>query len=215
VIDRFSAFVHINSKAEMYQLLLGGQFGNKLRMWPTYEAMLASGYSGLFSMRYKGGGGGLWCAYDVTHDKRAEILPRWVAQGADPALVMHTEGAPDDKIIVQGELRPLPDGHYFFPTILPSGPYFYCSFEKLKMRDALKASSQHLYGLRVLELLRHHMTSASFEDLQELREQYPDSVIELSVYSTCLGDIPRRNHLVWEIRNYAWFLILFIISCSL
>ena len=41
--------------------------------------------------------------------------------------------------------------------------------------------------------------------MPELREQEGATVpvvIEVSVYDCCLGDLPGRNALVWEVRRY-------------
>jgi hypothetical protein len=43
---------------------------------------------------------------------------------------------------------------------------------------------------------------ASYGDLQELLERFPDWVIEFATYSCEVGCIARRNTVFWEIRNY-------------
>jgi len=46
------------------------------------------------------------------------------------------------------------------------------------------------------------MTPSSHDDWNELLERYPGHVLEVSIYDRCLGDLPNRNSLVWEVRKY-------------
>jgi hypothetical protein len=50
--------------------------------------------------------------------------------------------------------------------------------------------------------LKQHLSPASYGDLQELLERFPDSVIEFATYSCEVGCIAWRNTVFWDIRNY-------------
>ena len=105
---------------------------------------------------------------------------------------MVNEAAPDQCVVLQGELWTGGDipGYFLYSTV------------RAHMRPALKKESHESRGLLTRQLLRGNMTPSSYSDLQELEQLYPDHVIELSVYSKCVGDTPGRNTLVWEIRQY-------------
>ena len=40
------------------------------------------------------------------------------------------------------------------------------------------------------------------EQLMNLDDIFPDSIIEFSAYNTQVGNIPNRNTIFWEVRNY-------------
>jgi hypothetical protein len=73
---------------------------------------------------------------------------------------------------------------------------------KLQMRDALKMKKLYITGYRTLVILEYFMTPSSYEDFKAVCELFPDHVIELSIYSCCLGDLRGRNTLIWEVRKY-------------
>jgi hypothetical protein len=51
-------------------------------------------------------------------------------------------------------------------------------------------------------LMTNALNELSFLDIIELLEKYPGHVIEISVLDRCIGRIPGRNYVTWEIRNY-------------
>jgi hypothetical protein len=70
------------------------------------------------------------------------------------------------------------------------------------MRVALDLKKEVATGLVARELVRHFMTPSSHEDWLALLDRYQGHVFEVSIYDRCLGDVPGRNALVWEIRRY-------------
>ncbi|MGE0406589.1 MAG: hypothetical protein AB7O65_09830 [Candidatus Korobacteraceae bacterium] len=184
----------VETKRQAYALYHGGKFGNKLRTWDSVRDFAYSGHAGPVTMRYKGTvTGKAWYAYNVPASEVAARAKVWIAEGADPMLIVVNESAPDESLVVQGELIHTHRGYCFIKR-----------FDKVKMRVAMTASGQpdEVVGIVALTLLRHVCTGSSFEDLMELCELYPDSVIEFSVYDHCLGSCRGRNMLVWEVRNY-------------
>jgi hypothetical protein len=184
----------VETKKQAYALYHSGMFGNKLRTWDTVRDFVYSGYSGPVTMRYKGTvTGRAWYAYNVKSSAVAAKAKEWIAEGADPMLIVVNESAPDERLVLQGELIHTPRGFCLIRR-----------FDKVKMRVAMTMSSaaDEVIGLFALGTLRHVCTPSSFEDLMELCELYPDSVIEFSVYAMCLGNCRGRNTLVWEVRNY-------------
>jgi hypothetical protein len=153
--------------------------------------VIADGYAGNVTIRYLGVGG-QWCFYDVSLWDVAKKISTMVGEGADEGKVILNEGAPDESIEIQGELWNGMDRPY----------WFWFSRVKTKMRTALHSQSEISEGLKSLNMLRSVMTPSSWADFEVLLERYPDHAIEVSVYSRCLGDIPGRNALVWEVRRY-------------
>jgi hypothetical protein len=116
---------------------------------------------------------------------------------------MVCEMAPPELTVVQGEYW---NGFYRDD----GGGLVYDTFvhsrRHVTMREAMAvtpcARPSVSHGLRSRLILREAMTPASREDWQDLCERYPDHLVEVSVYDFCLGDLPNRNALVWEVRRY-------------
>ena len=104
--------------------------------------------------------------------------------------VAYNEAAPDHALLIQDE-------------VMLSTEYIslFYSQEKTTMRKALQRG-QHTGGLRALCLLRQHLFPSSWEDIQELLERFPDSVIEFSAFEYAVGFLRNRNTVIWEVRNY-------------
>lgn len=184
----------VETKRQAFALYHGGRFGNKLRTWDTVRDFVYSGYSGPVTMRYKGTvTGKAWYAYNVNSKEVADRAKTWITQGADPMLIVVNESAPDERLILQGELIHTHRGYCLIRR-----------FDKVKMRVAMTLSGMddEVVGITAIGTLRHVCTGSSFDDLMELCELYPDSVIEFSVYAMCLGNCRGRNTIVWEVRNY-------------
>jgi hypothetical protein len=179
----------VDSKKDSYSLLHSGRLGNRLRMWDSFDEILKSGYSGTVSIRYKSTGGG-FVAYNVPLEDIPKVQQEWKDKGAKEELMTYNESAPDHLMLIQGELM-RNDNHI----------YLFHSSEKSKMSIAL-ANGKHADGMDALNLLKRHLNTASYDDIMQLLEMYPDSVIEFSAYSKCLGNLPGRNAVIWEVRNY-------------
>jgi hypothetical protein len=186
------------TKRQNYALWQSGAFGNKLRAWRSVGEWQASGFRGRVVLRELGRGGGR-CLYNVEPDAVFDSLLVWAAGGVTLDQVMVNEVAPDQDVVLQGELY---NGVLQDEEGFAIWDYFFYSTFRAQMRDALWHRPEHTYGLRADVLLRRAMTDASYEDWRILLDQYPDHVLEVSIYDRCLGDIPGRNALVWEVRRY-------------
>lgn len=182
----------ILTKTENYRLWQSNAFGNKLRAWRTYEDWEASNFAGLVVLRQLAEGGGGKCIYNLKPDQVPWAFVQCVVCGVDPSTIMINEAAPDHHVLLQGELW----------TGGEREGYFIHSWAKAQMRPALAQQQTISYGLQTRMLLRSTMTPSSYADLEVLIERYPDHAIEVSIYEHCLGDIPGRNSLVWEVRKY-------------
>ena len=177
----------------MYELYNAGAFGNKFQTWTNLEAFKQSGFTGMVTLRYRGAAKltGHWCEPFVESDTIEEVVARWISEGADRSKV--TVGQVDDlkMITFQGEVQ---RGIHGFDLRY--------SHEFLPMRDAFAKSQFHASGLKALSLLRYHFDPSSFADLEEIFERWPDAVAEFTTYRVNVGEIPNRNTVFWEVRNY-------------
>ena len=187
----------VTSKSQNYDLWQRGAYGNKLRAWRSLDEWEASGFSGLVALRELGAGGGL-CRYDLGPERVRSLALEWAAYGVPLDRIMVNEMAPSDALLLQGE--------YLNDVYVQGGEvrwgYFRHSWVREPMRAALAANQKVVSGLRADLLIRGAMTPSSHEDWEELIERYPGHVLELSIYESCLGDVPGRNALVWEVRRY-------------
>lgn len=183
----------IPSKAESYRLYDAGKFGNKFRTWNNFDAIAASGFSGNIVMRYKGGAGGAKYPHVGEHmslKRASELIPLWKSVGAKEDQIVFNEAAPDNALVLQGEVM-LSVEHISL----------FWSDAKTAMRKAM-LKGQQWHGLRALALLETRLFPSSLDDIRTLFDLYPSSVIEFSAYRYAVGSIPGRNAVIWEVRDY-------------
>ena len=181
----------IDSKADYFKLCERGSFGNTLRLWGSLDEIIEQGYEGFLTARVKRATGGGFVKYNVKGPKEAlEVQNLWISQGISLPDIYFNESAPDEILVTQGEIMRSKD--YY--------DLFYCE-EKMKMRDAMRIGKS-MCGVLAHIYIKTVMTPNSYNDLMELFEIYPHSVIEFSVYEQCLGKLNGRNTLIWEVRNY-------------
>lgn len=185
------------TKARNYQLWRSGAYGCKLRSWRTVEEWEASGFSGLVALRILAGGGGP-CWYDLLPVDVRFCLSQLAARGFPLDQFTVDEAAPAGNVVLQGE--------YLNDVYVLGGEVVHCHLHysrvRAQMRDALASAPEEAGGLRADLLLSSVMTPGSLEDWKLLTGRFPGHVLEVSVYGSCLGDVPRRNALVWEVRRY-------------
>jgi hypothetical protein len=191
-------FESVLSKAQNYRLWQSGAFGNKLRSWRSIAEWRRYGFLGRVALRCLLAGGGK-CVYDLEPREVAYVHHGWMLGGIPKEAITIDEAAPADVVVVQGEylngVNDRGDGSFW-------RDYFYHSRVKKQMRDALREKHDVCDGLVADLVIRRSMTPASYEDWRELLATYPDHVVEVSIYDRCLGDVPHRNALVWEVRRY-------------
>lgn len=181
----------VSNKAQNFMLWTTGAYGNRLRAWASFNDYVVDDFQGRVALRSRRGVAGP-CVYNLHGLQQAmKAYTGLIKAGVTPASLMVNEMAPN-KECLQGELWTGGDHPW----------YFLHSFHRAPMREALRYSSAVTQGLAARCLLKSMMTPSSFADLELLVEEFQDHVIELSVFDCCLGDIPGRNALVWEIRQY-------------
>lgn len=180
----------VKYKSDMYRRWLLGEFGNRLRCWESLGDWFESGFRGNVGLRYKVPGSP-FCKYDIPWENVHLVYGEFLDKGADHAKITIGEAAPDQHIMMQGEVM-LSTRHY----------ELHFSLHKAQMRDALKACPEWAHGIDAVVIMKHFMDPSSYNDIQEMLDTYQDHVIEFSCYSINLGDIPHRNTLIWEVRKY-------------
>ena len=102
---------------------------------------------------------------------------------------------PDDHLLIQGEVRLLEGWQ-------PHALHLWYATLKKPMNIALAEDSRFAFGVQVHDLLKPRMSPSSYSDLDALIELYPTSTIEFSTYDIGVGNIPGRNTVIWEVRDY-------------
>ena len=191
--------LELTTKLQSHRLWQSGAFGNKLRSWSTVDEWRESGHRGMVVLRMREGRGAGRCSYNVSPVLVQPALEQFVQSGVSLDAVMINEAAPDEHVVLQGE---------YLNDVVPDSSgealwgYFFHSRHRSHMRDALREAPEETRGLSTDLMLRQVMTIASHEDWLALLERWPGHVLEVSVYDRCLGDLPNRNALVWEVRRY-------------
>ena len=168
-----------------------GEFGNASPTWNTYQEWADDRgwrYGDLFHIRNRVAGAKTW--YDVPW---FSLRPSWYRAyeecGAGNLYI--SAMAPTECTILQGEVqRGLWGLDLHYTTV------------KKPMRDALATSSHSVRGIIATLILRQYLNQLSYLWLEYLLEEYPNHVVEFSVYSKCWGTVPGFNTVFWEIRNY-------------
>lgn len=184
--------MEIRNKKECYELYDKGLFGNRALSWDSYEELLESNWRGDICIRGKGNGIPRGFAkYNIPFVKIREAIEQLDENGFPERILRFNQSMPDDFLSIQGEVIDYIGGLNLTYTLIQK-----------PMNLGLKEETKFAKGLRAKMILQSRMDASSFSDLQALLEIYPDSAIEFSTYETYVGDIPKRNTVFWEVRNY-------------
>jgi hypothetical protein len=181
----------IDNKTEFYKLYRAGIFGNKARSWDNYEDLMKSGYKGKISIRSKVGIDRKKVKYNLPLKKVKQVIEKWKEKGIKEDSITFNEAMPDKHLIIQGEVREL-EGTF----------YLRYSTKKIPMLKAFLTEDLSATNLKAKMILKGAMDESSYADLEALLEIYPENTIEFSTYSFFVGNIPGRNTVFWEVRNY-------------
>lgn len=177
----------IQSKRIFYNLWRQNVLGNRPLLFKTAEEAIESGTK-LVGIRQIGQPGGRFDL--VPPDQLKAVLSEWEREGRTYSL---DGGAPPKRVIFQGEVARTTRGFEAYLAIQP----------RMAMRPAMQRGLLKPYrGLKILLLMQHYMDANSYEDIRELMDLYPTAVIEFSVFECELGVLPRRNTIIWEVRDY-------------
>ena len=183
----------IKTKAEYYRLQREEKCGNYYPQWLSHEDLLASGYTGLVSVRDLTKGGRSKTTREVHRVPAMKIPQSLRCKGAGVAFFPTPR---DNHIVFQGEYSE------------NGGPAeLRYTHVKLPMLYAFKKQSLRATGVTARWLLRKYLDPASLETVDELVSQHTDfsnvytPVVEFTCYDVVVGAW-NRNTVIWECRNY-------------
>jgi hypothetical protein len=187
----------------MYTLLRAGDFGNTMETWPNYaQVMECDRYLPTISIRYKGEPLGKFFAYNEPNRflHVGGIMQAWEARGANTSgwadtrgLVIFSETAPDDQLIIQGQLTRDHRG-----LVLE-----YATDKGVNMRVSMQSPKIRM-GLAAYYVLNTLLDEDSTSHLYDLLDTYDDGgcpVIEFTYYAVPCG-VENDRLIVWEVRHY-------------
>ena len=182
----------IDTKEECYLLYEAGIFGNKAITWNSFQEILNSGWKEKVCMRgrrtqiERGK-----VVYNADLKEVPKIIEQFRKEGIPENHIGFNQSMPDDHLLIQGEIMRTHLGLYLLYTT-----------KKEPMNGALKKESLYAERLKAKLLLEQNMCPSSYSDLEALLDLFPNSVIEFSSYDIDVGNIPHRNTVIWEVRNY-------------
>jgi len=182
--------MEVRNKTEFYKFYKQGKFGNKALTWETLQELEESNFTKKICIR------GLGIArttvkYYIPQNQLTKEINKYAKQGIPMDKLKFNEAMPDENLLIQGEVR-LSENHIDLTYTTKKEP----------MNTAFEKEQLHTNGLKAITILKQHLSPSSYADLQILLETYPNSVIEFSSYSCPVGNIPGRNTVIWEVRNY-------------
>lgn len=144
--------------------------------------------------------------YRMTFVQTMEHCARLIRHGCPPKSLLVDESTPDDQVVLQAEVM---NSHRFIDMryclhsgIGMRGVYALPSSFGLTSEMKLPQKAQcHQWGILAVALLRQYLDTPSMDKLEEILEQYADSVVELSTYPMAVG-ILQWNTIFWEVRSY-------------
>ncbi len=207
----------INTKREYKSLHIEGHLGNRPKTWNNYKELKNSNYKGRVSIRSLRPSLAE-SPYKVPLKKVPEKLRRLQEQKIPLDTIYFNESMDDKKLIIQGEIMRSPEYvHLHYTTIKKPMKEAFGEYHKklhqiqdLNLNEnkkatlikKLKEETGILEGIGAIEKLKQTMDPYSYDDLQLLLTTFPDSVIEFSTWEYNIGNLPGRNTIFWEVRNY-------------
>jgi hypothetical protein len=192
----------IKNKHQASKLFGQGSFGNYCRQWENAQDVIDSGYKGLLVLRTRGSGGGGDTIYDLTVDQASNIVKHGYKKLTDSIADLNrvpfqhgvnyfNEQLNDDykRVIIQGEI-----------CRLSVGLVFKYSTVNTKMKPAMQKYSREARGVKAFSLLSL-CCADGYECIMDLLTEYPDHVIEFTVFNRACGVRGWRT-IVWEVRSY-------------
>lgn len=183
-------------KEEFYAFYKECLLGNRPRIWDSYDEILKSDWKGDVCMRSNKGMGvkRKQTTYNVPLKNVPDEIKKWGLAGFPEKTIAFNQSMPDEHLIMQGE--------YTGWTHYGGGAFVLYTTIKEPMNLALDKESKHADGFKADYLIKKTFCQSSYDDLQELLEVFPRSIVEFSVYDIEVGNMPGRNVIIWEVRNY-------------
>jgi hypothetical protein len=182
----------ITSKSQYYELASRGIFGNKFRTWNTIEEYQNSGFTGPTRFRSKVPGSAFFTTAPPFYgDVVRRAYEKLISRGARSGDLIFCEAAPEEFLTFQGELTRDWAGRLQLSWSTEPG---------ITNREAM-TRARRSSGLEGALMLGHYLDPGDHDDLMQMLDDYPDHVVEFSVYSKAAGILDRRM-IVWEVRLF-------------
>lgn len=164
---------------------------NKALTWSSYKELSKSGWRDGVCMRSRQGVDRKRVDFDIPYEKVKEKIKEWKAEGFREENIAFNQSMPNPHIRIQGEVREVNGIFHLRYSTVQKPMNLALAKEDLKTKD-----------LQARMILRGNMDESSYADLEALLETFPMAVIEFGTYEVPVGNIPGRNTVFWEIRNY-------------
>ena len=176
----------ISSKREFFEKWRAGLLGNRTQLWWDPHEAWRSGVRE-YGFREHRAGGGTW--ERVYREDFWNTVDRWKEAGR---IFTMDDVCPDEHQTIQGELCRTFRGLEGF-----------IGASQIPMRKAMAAGIlRPRSSVEVLVLLERYMDPASRDDVDAFLDLFPDATIEFTCFTVDVGNIPGRNTLFWEVRDY-------------
>jgi hypothetical protein len=175
--------VKINNKRKMVELLESGALGNATRIWRTPEDLLLSTFQGPVAIRSLNS----WKKYKPgmsTSDCIAYYYELIKSGDRASSLFFH-EWTPEDSLECICHLARTEDGYELIWSYTSN----------------IAIDSYCLQGVKAVEKTKDLVGGHNWDKLQQIFDNYPESVIEFSIHNSGQG-ICNEDMVVWEVRNY-------------
>jgi hypothetical protein len=143
-----------------------------------------------FRMAKRGqGGGGAWSG--VSRAEFWATVREWDLEYGTHNYYID-DRVPDTKQTIQGELCRTHRGleGYIGSSHLPM---------RLAMQQGILTPRS---PIETLVIINSYMDPSSRDDIDAILELFPDATIEFTCFQIDIGNIPGRNTILWEVRNY-------------
>lgn len=181
---------HIKTKQQMYTLLQNGNLGNTIQTW-NYSEFEPNLCSNKVHIRYANKKLHGPCHTGINPQDVNQLLDMYEQQGWNKSTAIIGLDLPNDKRVLQGQFQ-ITENHYDLTyTTIP-----------LPMRQAFDIEQKYASGLIAITIMRTFIDAASLDDIVELSIKYDGAVVEFTTCSTNIGNLPHRNTIIWEVRNY-------------
>ncbi|MDD5700087.1 MAG: hypothetical protein PHH00_02755 [Candidatus Nanoarchaeia archaeon] len=187
----------VRTKREFYELYDLGLFGNKALAWDSYDELIQSGFRGEVCIRGRGISR-KEARYNIPLSRVRQEIESLIQKGYPEERLRFNQSMPDYALLIQGEVV----RHVRHPPDYAGALELTYTTVQKPMNEALREEMKFAGGIVAQIILQEKLDESSFADLWVLLELYPDAVVEFSTYAVKVGDIPNRNTVFWEVRNY-------------
>ena len=187
----------ITDKRQMYRLLAAGSFGNTIPQFFSVADWLASPDAARFP---------LWGVRSARTSMHPACRLNCPAAEVAAHAARHFPDGPNISMMVDAvagvtawlEVWESPGGLVVEGVEHPdtAGGWTW----RNSMRDPARRRAWHGTAARLL--LARHLNENDRDDLAMTLDRFPGHVVELSALDRCLGVVPHRRGVVWEVRNY-------------